>query len=265
MSRKPTTVKSSSNTTKVSKNNKTSDDDYDGDGTTTSNSTGAPRAPTMDEVCENVMHISSKPSERTVAKYETKIKEVFKYFNKQTKEEQLQQQQKDEKEKKHIRMYGFCDVRDVGTIVRALNLNPSEATVLKIIEDCEEEESTGFIQFAKLFPVLMKCCLMREYNNQILEREDEQMLRRAFAALDRNGTGWIDAEIFKKLLMATKGGNSRPTSAADGGAVSISGDGNISSGEPFSAEEMERTLEAIVDPATGKINIDDYISLLMES
>lgn len=264
MSRKPTTVKASSSSSNIKTNKNSDSDDDDGAGKI-SNSTGAARAPTLDEVCDNIMHISSKPSDRTVAKYETKIKEAFKYFNKQSKEELQQNDEKGSHKKNSFP--GFCDVRDVGTIVRALNLNPTEATVFKIIEDSEEEESTGFIQFVKLFPILMKCCLTREYNNQILEREDEQMLRRAFASLDRNGTGWIDAEIFKKLLMATtkgNGSNSRPASAAVDG-VNISNDGNINSSEPFSAEEMERTLEAIVDPVTGKINIDDYISLLTES
>lgn len=203
---------------------------------------GNPRQPTMDEVCENILHVvATKPSERTKQKYDTKIREMFKYFDASKNSGSKDDDQSGSSKKL---MTDCCDVRDVGALVRGLNLNPNEATVLKIIEDCEEEESTGYVKFVKLYPVLMQCLINREYAGQILEREDEQMLRRAFAALDTDGKGWIDADVMKVLMTRKKG---------DGGGS-----------EPLGGEELETMLEAVVDPETGKINVDDYISLLLE-
>ncbi len=214
-----------------------SDDDKD----TSSNSTGAPRAPTLDEICTNILHVSAKPSDRTISKHEAKIRTLFRHFD-----ASLQTDTKDASKK------DSCDVRDVGALVRGLNLNPTEATVMRIVEDCEEAESTGYIKYERLFPVLLKCMLDREYAGQILEREDEQMLRRAFAAIDRDGRGWIEVDTMKKLMLAARGS-------------SASGHADVAAGsEPLSMEEMNKMIEAVVDPASGKINVDDYISLLME-
>lgn len=226
-------------------------EDDDDDSANISNSTGAARAPTVDEICTNILHVSAKPSDRTVQKHESKVKTILRNFDAATLT-------------KDATKSNSCDARDVGTIVRALNLNPTEATVMKIVEDCEEDESTGYIKYEKLLPVLMKCMLDREYAGQILEREDEQMLRRAFRAIDRDGKGWIEVDTMKKLMMATRMHNTNTGNSNNDGS-GTSDDGVAAGSEPLTMDEMDTMIQTVVDPATGKINVDDYITLLMET
>jgi hypothetical protein len=43
-----------------------------------------------------------------------------------------------------------CDVREVGTIVRSLNIYPTEKQLQRWIHEMEEEEPTGFIVYEKV-------------------------------------------------------------------------------------------------------------------
>ena len=43
-----------------------------------------------------------------------------------------------------------CDVREVGTIIRSLNIYPTEKQLQRWIHEVEEEEPTGFILYEKV-------------------------------------------------------------------------------------------------------------------
>jgi hypothetical protein len=43
-----------------------------------------------------------------------------------------------------------CDVREVGTIIRSLNIYPTEKQLQRWIHEVEEEEPTGFIVYEKV-------------------------------------------------------------------------------------------------------------------
>jgi Ca2+-binding EF-hand superfamily protein len=51
-----------------------------------------------------------------------------------------------------------CDVREVGTIIRSLNVYPTEKQLQRWIHEIEEEEPTGFIVYEK---VKIVSCTMR--------------------------------------------------------------------------------------------------------
>ena len=51
-----------------------------------------------------------------------------------------------------------CDVREVGTIIRSLNVYPTEKQLQRWIHEIEEEEPTGFIVYEK---VNIVSCTMR--------------------------------------------------------------------------------------------------------
>lgn len=205
------------------KNSTGDDDNY----VPISNCTGAPRDPTAEELFENIHAVPARISDRTRKLHEQRCRDLFKVFEKPAGS-------------------GGCDVRDVGSLVRGLGLNPKEATVLAMIEAAEETESQGSIKFERLLPVLMQALTERQYAGQILERESESGLRRALAAIASSGTiggsserDWLDADVVRELL--SRSGR----------------------GEPLSADETDRMLNSIVDPVTGRISIDDYVSLLM--
>jgi Ca2+-binding EF-hand superfamily protein len=187
-----------------------------------SESTGAPRPPTLEDVCETLHRVPVTAGRKRVARCETDIRDLMRAFERPEPGS------------------GQVDVRDVGTIARGLNLCPTEATVLRMVEAAEEPESTGYVRCERLAPVLLRAAIDREFAGQVLEREDEHALRRALTALDPQRSGWIDAATFRDAV-----GRSGP--------------------EPLGVDELERLMAAVVDPGTGQVNVDDYITLLMET
>jgi len=52
-----------------------------------------------------------------------------------------------------------CDVREVGTIIRSLNIFPTEKQLQLWIIQIEEEEPTGFIVYEKVRPITVCLCV----------------------------------------------------------------------------------------------------------
>lgn len=126
---------------------------------------------------------------------------------------------------------GHCDVREIGTIVRALGACPSELELRDIITEVEEEDPTGFIRFEKFERTMTRVLMENQY-----ARDPEDKLLAAFKAIDTEGKGYVDGEKLRELL--------------------------TSKGEKFSADEIEDMLAFAADAATGQVHYDDYITLL---
>ena len=54
-----------------------------------------------------------------------------------------------------------CDVREVGTIIRSLNIYPTEKQLQRWIHEIEEEEPSGFIMYEK-FEALVRTWLVQD-------------------------------------------------------------------------------------------------------
>lgn len=126
---------------------------------------------------------------------------------------------------------GHCEVKEVGTLVRALGASPSEQQLRGLIAEMEDEEPSGLVRFEK-FERLMSRVLME---NQFPRDSDEKLLS-AFRVIDADGKGAIAAGRLRELL-TTKG-------------------------EPFSAEEVEDMLSFAANAETGLVQYDDYVTLL---
>jgi calmodulin len=131
---------------------------------------------------------------------------------------------------------GTCDVREVGAIVRAMGLNPSEAQVNKIIETVEEVESTGFIKLDRLRTVILDILITHEFKGQLMIRDEEETIFRAFAALDKDRKGYVESEYLKEVLTTM--------------------------GEKLNTEEVLEMINAAADPETGHIYYDEYAPVL---
>jgi Ca2+-binding EF-hand superfamily protein len=71
--------------------------------------------------------------------------------------------------------------RDVGTIIRSLGLNPTEAqlsVLLKAMEDPARSGSSGYIQFARLSDVVYNCMVIKL--PFALQKDDEERVFQAF-------------------------------------------------------------------------------------
>ena len=78
----------------------------------------------------------------------------------------------------------MCDVREIGTIVRSLGLNPTEEQLSKMIEGMEDAESTGFIVFERFSGVLRPVLLTWEFQGTLMVRDSEGLILAAFRVLD---------------------------------------------------------------------------------
>ncbi|KAG9389803.1 EF-hand domain pair [Carpediemonas membranifera] len=128
---------------------------------------------------------------------------------------------------------GTCDIREVGSILRALNINLTEARLRDVCSQVGEEEPSGFIQYKRLEPVILTFLMGSE-----TFRDTEERILEAFKVLDTEGKGYLDADELR-VLMTTNG-------------------------EYFSTEEVNEMLAFAADPEDGKINYMEYVKHLSE-
>ena len=124
-----------------------------------------------------------------------------------------------------------CDIREVGSIVRSLGIYPSEQQLHEWIKEMEEEEPTGYIKYEKLERILLSLLLE---NRQT--RDDEDLIYRAFKALDSDDKGYLTPDELKEFM--------------------------TNYGEKFTTEEMDEMLNFSVDPTENKIFYEDYVKIL---
>eukprot|EP00659_Diplonema_papillatum_P015762 gene15762-24073_t len=127
---------------------------------------------------EEFAYIPSARQKRRKEKVESEIRNVFKLFERDNN--------------------GLCDVREVGTMVRALGLNPKERQLDDMIREMESEQSTGHIKFQRdpvkpdeksdeprrFLELLSDVLLTFEFNGELMVRDSEDVLLKAFEVLD---------------------------------------------------------------------------------
>jgi calmodulin len=131
---------------------------------------------------------------------------------------------------------GLIPVDAVGTIMRALNLNPTEAVIQEVIKAIEEPEATGYVKLTPLRNVLLEAAMSREYKGIILVRDGEETIIKAFQAIDRDKKGYIEADYLRQVM--------------------------VQMGERFNEEEISEMINAAQDPETGHIYYEDFAALL---
>jgi len=85
---------------------------------------------------------------------------------------------------------GTVSVVDVGTIMRALGLSPTEAEIQALLPESEEEGKIGFQDFVKLV----------ENYRKDMDKENPEEKKIAFGIFDRDNNGKISLEDLKQIL-----------------------------------------------------------------
>ena len=85
---------------------------------------------------------------------------------------------------------GLIDIKDLGTALRCLGLNPTECEVEELKE--ESENNNGKINEAELTRLYNKCKL-----NQVTNKEE---VMKFFKSLEKNSDGNVDAKELKIAL-----------------------------------------------------------------
>eukprot|EP01135_Chromosphaera_perkinsii_P003118 Nk52_evm7s236 gene=Nk52_evmTU7s236 len=123
------------------------------------------------------------------------------------------------------------DVRELGSVVRSLGKFPTEEELLRLIADCEEEESSGTIKFSFFRPNMEDI-----FKNKKFEQASAKVLKAAFEAIDEEKKGSFTSEEMTKIM--------------------------TEHGEPFSTEELDEMLSAAVNVEKGVVLPEQYINIL---
>ncbi|GFE53837.1 calmodulin [Babesia ovis] len=122
---------------------------------------------------------------------------------------------------------GSITTKELGTVMRSLGQNPTEAEIADMINDIDTS-GTGAIDFPE-FLILMA--------RKMKEGDTEEELVQAFKVFDRDGNGFISAQELRHVMT------------------------NL--GEKLTNEEVEEMLrEADVD-GDGKINYEEFVKLMI--
>ncbi|GJQ77789.1 hypothetical protein Trydic_g16050 [Trypoxylus dichotomus] len=126
----------------------------------------------------------------------------------------------------------MVDVREVGTIVRALGCCPTEAEVQEMLIATEDPAIPGSVHLIKFLPYIAQMLAEHKYH----PASPEQLLD-AFHALDVEGKGYLTREQITTLM--------------------------TQDGEPFTQDELDEMLEIAIDPHTQTVPYEYYINQLM--
>merc|ERR1711871_1536423 len=148
-----------------------------------------------------------KPDDPQTKERKRRIKEAFKVFDEENND--------------------IADVREVGTIMRSLGVNPTEKELHGMLAEMEEDEPTGFVKYEKFEPVVVKAI----EDNKIPTDSEEDIIR-AFRALDTDGKGYLTTEELRDMMTKNE--------------------------EHFSSDEISEMIAFAVDPDTGNCNFTEY-------
>ncbi|KAG5331834.1 DRC8 protein, partial [Acromyrmex charruanus] len=126
---------------------------------------------------------------------------------------------------------GEVDVRDLGTIIRALGCVITEAELQEIQVEVEDVEN-NCVPINRFVEYMSKAINERKFK----PAEPEELLK-AFQLLDPENRGYIMKDDLEKSIMEI--------------------------GEPFTKEEVADMMAVACDAETGKINYEHYINLLI--
>jgi len=85
---------------------------------------------------------------------------------------------------------GTITTKELGTVMRALGQNPTEAEIQDMIHEVDLD-SSGSIEFNEFCELMTK---------RIRETDTEAEMREAFAVFDRDGNGFITAEELRIVM-----------------------------------------------------------------
>lgn len=121
---------------------------------------------------------------------------------------------------------GTVRSREVGTVMRALGLNPTESEVNDLVN--EVDEGNGLIDFPEFLVIMAR---------KGDDENDAEELRESFENFDKDGTGKISMESFREIVTTM--------------------------GEKITEEELNEFLEAMDLDPTDDIEYEDLIRLIL--
>merc|ERR1719375_927852 len=122
---------------------------------------------------------------------------------------------------------GTITTKELGTVMRSLGQNPSEAELQDMINEVDEDKN-GTIDFQEFLVMMSK---------KMKDTDAEEEIKEAFKVFDKDGNGFISAAELRHVMT------------------------NL--GEKLTDEEVDEMIrEADVD-GDGQINYDEFVKMMM--
>ena len=122
---------------------------------------------------------------------------------------------------------GSITTKELGTVMRSLGQNLSEAEIKEVIDEVDEDKN-GIIDFQEFLSLMAR-------KMKIIDKEDE--LIDAFKVLDLNGTGKISKYEIRYVILSTESG--------------------------FTGNDIDELLQLCNFDEDGNIDLHDFIKVLM--
>ena len=122
---------------------------------------------------------------------------------------------------------GSITTKELGTVMRSLGQNLSEAEIKEIIDEVDEDKN-GTIDFQEFLSLMAR-------KMKLLDKEDE--LIEAFKKLDLDGTGKISKYQLRYIILSTQ--------------------------NDFNADDIEELFKITDIDEDGNIDLHDFIKILM--
>ena len=122
---------------------------------------------------------------------------------------------------------GSITTKELGTVMRSLGQNLSEAEIKEMI-DIVDEDKNGTIDFQEFLHLMAR-------KMKIIDKEEE--LLEAFNVLDRDGSGKISKYQLRNIIMSTESG--------------------------ITEQEVEEFIKTIGMDEEGNIDLKDFVDVLM--
>lgn len=123
---------------------------------------------------------------------------------------------------------GTISAKELGKVLRSLNLNPSQSDLENMIKKTDQT-GTGRIEFNDF---------LKLYAEKIKETISKEDVMRYFQMFDRNGDGKIDPSEFKRVMTTM--------------------------GEPLTNDEVDFIISEADKDLNGYIDYDEFSEMLLE-
>jgi calmodulin len=124
---------------------------------------------------------------------------------------------------------GTIPVKEIGTVMRALGLNPTEQEINDFIKEADKDNS-GTIDFQEFLGIMKK---------KMTDSDTEEEIKEAFRIFDRDNDGVIEATELRHIMTTL--------------------------GEKLTEEEAEEMIREADINGDGKIVYDEFVKIMMSS
>lgn len=124
---------------------------------------------------------------------------------------------------------GFITTNELGTVMRSLGQNPTQAELQDMINDVNAAGRNGKIDFPEFLTLMAR---------KLKDEDSEEEILEAFRVFDRDGNGFISTAELRHVM--------------------------TSIGEKLSEDEVNRMIKEADADGDGQINYNEFVGIIMQ-